>query len=221
MESPLCPPDDPGFRLIETFGYVPGPGCVRLDQHLARMARSAGVLGVECDVEQARALVEVLDGDALLRCRMTLDITGALDLFTARMTPVQGPWVLKIAGTRLAKDDPWLRHKTTQRQVYDSARAAMPDGVDELIFLNEYNELCEGTITNIFVALRDGRFVTPPLRCGVLPGILRQELITCGQVSEQVVTLDDLRDATEIRVGNSLRGESPARLAKRFDRETL
>ena len=62
------------------------------------------------------------------------------------------------------------------------------------------------TITNLFVTRSDGQIVTPPLSSGVLPGILRQELLDQGRVSERVVTLDDLRSARVLSVGNSLRG---------------
>lgn len=106
----------------------------------------------------------------------------------------------------------WLQHKTTQRQVYDLARASLPEGVDEVLFLNERNELCEGTITNLFVTLADGRQITPPLSSGVLPGILRQSLLEGGQVEEEIVTVDMLQEAQAIHMGNSLRGLIKAEL---------
>ena len=37
---------------------------------------------------------------------------------------------------------------------YDAARAALPAGVDEVVFLNERGEVCEGTITNVFARSR-------------------------------------------------------------------
>jgi 4-amino-4-deoxychorismate lyase len=103
-------------------------------------------------------------------------------------------------------------HKTTNRALYDGARAALPDGVDEYLFVNEQDEVCEGTITNIFVTLEDGRRITPPLSSGLLPGILREERLASGEVEETPVTLDMLRSARAISLGNSLRGEIPAQL---------
>ena len=41
MEGPLCPPPDPGFRLIETFLWTPEGGVQRRAGHMARLARSA------------------------------------------------------------------------------------------------------------------------------------------------------------------------------------
>lgn len=214
MENPLCPPTDRDFRLIETFGYVPGQGCVRLDRHLARMARSAEVLGITFDMNEAHEVANSLSEDQALRCRMTLDCDGQLDLTTFALGPAPSKaWRLAVSLEHLRSDDLWLSHKTTQRALYDQTRALMPDGVDEVIFLNERDELCEGTITNIFVETAQGAFVTPPLTSGLLPGILRETELASGCYSEQNLTVQDLQTARNIWVGNSLRGMIPAVLA--------
>lgn len=209
MESPLRGRVPAGTQLIETFGWTPKAGFARLDLHLARMERSAQALGLAYD--EARALYEIkAEGDSPLRCRLTLGEEG----FAFTSTPlvsVPTPWRIAIAPDRLASDDPWLAHKSTQRALYDKARANLPNGVDELLFLNEDGHLCEGTITNLFVA--DGRSVlTPALSCGVLPGILRQSMIEAGKAQEARLTPDDLKSATKIFMGNALRGLIPAQL---------
>lgn len=211
MESPLRPPPDPGFRLIETFGYAPDKGCAHVGRHLARMGRSARGFGISFDESLAQELVRNVRSDTDLRCRLTLDGDGQLDMTTAPMPPGVGTWRLGIADDRLDSRDPWLQYKTTQRQVYDTARAGLPEGVDELIFLNQRDEVCEGTITNIFACLGNG-LLTPPLRCGLLPGVLREALIAKGDVREAILMMDDLRRADRLYVGNSLRGLIPARL---------
>ena len=212
MENPLCPPSDPNFRLIETFGYAPGQGCAHLKLHLARMARSARAFGIGFDAHRARALADAVQDTDALRCRMTLDAGGQVELATSAMAPATTPWKLGIAEAKLDSTNPWLRHKTTQRLIYDTARANMPEGIDELIFLNERGEICEGTITNIFVHLSDGTKVTPPVSCGVLPGVLRQLELDRGTLEERVVGLEELRQARQINVGNSLRGMIAAEL---------
>ncbi len=210
MESPLCPPSDPGFRLIETFGYVPGDGCVRLSEHLARMARSAGVLGITFDEGLARQSANELQSATALRCRLTLDRDGAIELTASHMATTKSQWILAVAPERLVRSDPWLRHKTTRRETYDNARANLPEDTDELLFLNEQDEVCEGSITNVFVEMLDGRHLTPPQACGLLPGVLRQSLIESGEFEEQVLTKVDLYEAKQVYVGNSLRGLIPA-----------
>ncbi len=205
MESPLCPVE-PEFRLIETFGYHPGTGFVRLDLHLARLARSAHAFGILFDSQSVRELLQDKGGETALRCRLTLSRDGALDLTTAPLAENPPAWRLQISNARLDSTDPWLRHKTTRRALYDTARASLPKGIDELLFLNERDELCEGTITTLFVTTKDGKRLTPPLTSGLLPGILRHSLLEKGDYKEGTLTLSDLRNVQSLFVGNSLRG---------------
>lgn len=212
MESPFCGPVPAGTRLIETFGWSPSGGFARLDLHLARMARSASALGFDFDEGAARGAMTVA-GDGPLRCRLTLGGDG-FQFSSAPLLAAHKPWRITIASPRLSSGDPWLAHKTTQRATYDVARAHLARNVDEVLFLNERAEVCEGTITSVFVTLEDGRMVTPPLTSGLLPGILRETLIATGVAHEAVIGLGLLRAAKAIHVGNSLRGLIPARLCE-------
>lgn len=206
MESPLRPPAEPDFSLIETLAFRPDQGFVRLDRHLARMARTAKVFEIPFNPDEATARLKSAACDTPLRCRLTLDVSGSIDLTTGDLVDNPGIWRVALSDQRLASNDLWLRHKTTRRALYDSSRAALPEGVDELLFLNELDELCEGTITNLFLEMPDGRVLTPALSCGLLPGILREELLENKAVAEAVLTLTDLKNAQTVRIGNSLRG---------------
>ena len=87
---------------------------------------------------------------------------------------------------RLDSADPLLRHKTSRRETYVRARAEyLVDQADEVILLNERGEVCEGTITNIFVDFGDGVLLTPRLACGLLPGVLRGEMLDAGQARKR------------------------------------
>ena len=118
---------------------------------------------------------------------------------------------------RTNSTNPFLRHKTTNRQLYnDELTRVRAEGFDEVIFLNERNELAEGSITNLFVE-RAGKLLTPPLTSGVLPGILRRHLLeTHPHIEERTLTLADLEPPNTLWLGNSLRGLRKAKF--RLDR---
>ncbi|WP_425081089.1 aminotransferase class IV family protein [Ruegeria arenilitoris] len=213
MESPLCPPADPDFRIIETLAFRPEQGFVRRDRHLARMARSAQAFGISFDADRAIDLLNGVGGSSPLRCRLTLTAGGQLDITTGALADNPTIWRCAIAEPRLTASDIWLQHKTTQRSIYDTTRATLPQGIDEVLFLNERDELCEGTITNLFLHMPDGRRLTPALSSGVLPGILREELLSNKEVTEAALTLTDLKNAEKLYMGNSLRGLIRAELA--------
>ncbi|NOD93326.1 4-amino-4-deoxychorismate lyase [Ruegeria sp. HKCCD4884] len=206
MESPLCPSNEPDFRVIETLAFRPDQGFVRQDRHLARMARTARVFDLPFNLDAANETLVAAEGDAPLRCRLTLDASGAFELTTGDLAENPPIWRVAVSKECLASNDLWLRHKTTHRALYDKARASLPENTDELLFQNELGELCEGTITNLFAEMTDGRFLTPALSCGLLPGILREELLDKETVTEAVLTLTDLQNARTVYMGNSLRG---------------
>jgi para-aminobenzoate synthetase/4-amino-4-deoxychorismate lyase len=120
---------------------------------------------------------------------------------------------------RTHSTDPFLRHKTTNRQLYnDELTRARAEGFDEVLFLNERNELTEGAISNLFIEVpgaagEAGKLLTPPLTSGVLPGVLRRHLLeTRPDIEERTLTLADLEAPNTLWLGNSLRGLREANL---------
>lgn len=206
-----------GFELIETLRWQPGEGFVRLERHLQRLYASAQALGFAADPEAIGEALRECKGERVpLRVRLTLAANGKANATTAPFEPLPADavWTLRIAATRLDSADPLIRHKTTRRQVYEAARAEFSrEKADEVLLLNERGEVCEGTITNVFVDNGGPALVTPTLGCGLLPGVLRGEMIEQGAAREGILSEADLRAAKAIYVGNSLRGLICARLA--------
>ena len=62
-------------------------------------------------------------------------------------------------------------------------------GCGEALVVNESNQLCEGTGSNVFVVL-EGRLLTPPLSSGCLAGITRQ-LVLEACAKEGIVCLEE------------------------------
>jgi 4-amino-4-deoxychorismate lyase len=209
-ESSVRDGNGAGFELIETLRWQPGDGFVRLDRHLRRLYASADALDFAADPEAIGEALRECQGERMpLRVRLALAKDGRVGATTAPFEPLpaEAAWTLRIAATRLDESDPLLRHKTTRRQVYDAARAEFSrDEADEVILLNQRGEVCEGTITNVFADMGNGVLLTPTLQCGLLPGVLRGEMLESGKAREAVLAEDDLRQAKAVFVGNSLRG---------------
>ena len=198
------------LSLIETLRWEPETGFVRLERHLARLARSAKELNFPGSERARDALTAAIPAEAPspLRVRLELFVDGRMDVQTAPFTPLAPDqiWRLKIAATRLASADPLLRHKTSRRAAYAAARAEFAaTEADEMILANERGELCEGTITSLFLDDGSGILKTPPLTAGLLAGVLREELLESGAAVEAVLRPEDLSGG-KVFVGNSLRG---------------
>lgn len=203
-------------ELIETLRFEAG-AFHRLDQHLARMADSAAVFEIPFDLTAARKALEVsVSGQiATVRCRLTLDEDGRFRATAVPLGSTKPVWLCAIAPTRVHSDDVFLRHKTGWRDVYDGERERMAQrlGVDEVLFLNERDELCEGSRSNLFLQIGSD-LLTPARASGLLSGCLRQELLDSGVVRERVLRLSDLARAERLMIGNSLRGLVPIELIK-------
>lgn len=206
MESALRGRSEPGLRLIETFGWD-GATAVRWPLHLARLERSAQALGWAFE----RAAVELAVSGAApvgpARLRLTLASDGALQLVATGMPAQAATWRIGLAAARLDSGDPWLAVKSTRRAGYDAARAAMAPGLDEVLLQNERGEVGDGSITSVFFDRGQG-MRTPPQSSGLLPGVLRAELLA-GTCREEVLLATDLPQV-RLWVGNSLRGLIPA-----------
>jgi len=206
MESPLYEPAPAGLKVIETLRFEPDTGFARLALHMDRAERTCAALGFGFERGACLQALGEAVGDAPLRVRLTVDRAGGVVVTTGTLALRDGPWRIALSDQRLRSGDPWLAVKTTRRALYDQTRAAMPDAVDEVIFLNERGEVCEGTISNVFVE-QNGKLLTPLQSCGLLPGVLRQELLESGRAVEKVLHREDIKDAaTALFVGNSLRG---------------
>ncbi len=200
---------EPGLKLIETLAWD-GAAPLRESLHLARMARSTAALGWPFDAVAAQAALREGRG-APARLRLTMDKEGRLEVTEGPLPAPAALWRVAVHPARLDSADPWLRHKTTNRALYDAARAALPPGIDEWLFLNERGEVCEGTITTLFFVRGpgpDSGWRTPPLAVGCLPGVLREEVLEQG-AREEVLRAEDLPRA-RLAVGNALRGLVPA-----------
>ncbi len=194
------------IALIETLRWAQGP--VRGDRHLARMARSAEILGIAFDRGKAERCLRdaAAASERELRLRLVLDEDGEFHGSAAPLAKSPAAWTYAVSPLRVQSGDLLARHKIDWRELYDGeqARLARETGCDEVVFLNERGEVAEGSRSTVFLR-RGGVLLTPPLSAGILDGCLRRELLDKGLCREAILTPDDLSTG-EVLLGNSLRG---------------
>ena len=210
---------DPGFQLFETMLVTRNQQVRHVERHQARLARSAAALGFRFD--PARMQTELEAGVAhtaagiASRLRLTLAHDGRIEITTAPLLPLpDGRAELLIESHPLVDARPLAGHKTTVRAEYDEGvRRAESRGAFDTLFFTADGRLVEGGRSNVFV-LVDGRWWTPPLTDGALPGIMRDLLLEdpAWQAGERTLRLSDLRRARSLIVCNALRGAVPGRL---------
>ncbi len=200
--------DPTPFSLVESLRRQEQGGYFLLERHLQRLAASAEYFSFPWN--RTAILTELQQCDAELqgahKVRLLLDKDGTVTLRVEHLLPVsrRSPLKMLLSPQRVQRDDPFLFHKTTRRDLYNAERARFP-GVDEVLFCNEDGEVTEGSIYNL-VLRQGGRLLTPVLACGLLPGTLRGELLGQGILSEAVITVGDLRGAEGLWLINSVRG---------------
>lgn len=201
------------FSLFETLRLA-ADGYRRLERHLARLADSAAFFGFPFNPDEAARLLKELvptSGEPL-RVKLELTPAGRLSVTSNLITAEASPLVVGIASTRLDPANRLLYHKTSCRQLYEAEKERRPD-CNELLFLNIHGELAEGSYNNIILRI-GGKLLTPPLQSGLLPGVMRGELLEKGEVEEKKLFLPDLFAADEILLVNSLRGIRRAVIAE-------
>lgn len=202
-----------GFDLIETLRLGDGDFWL-LPRHLERLEASAEHFGFPLNEDSIVAALEATAAEhpvGIWRVRLLLDRHGAPKTECTALPATPEEVAVALAASPIDADDEFLRHKTTQRQVY--APHAAPPGAFDTLLWNARGEITEFTIGNVVVEI-DGRRLTPPVSCGLLPGVMRAELLARGEIEEGVVAVDDLTRATGLWFINSVRGRVPARLVR-------
>jgi len=226
----------PDFYLIETMFYTQANGYLFLNEHLDRLIASAefyNIIYVRAEIEDELSCFKnsLKSGDCY-RVRVTLSLESSVDINASICNPptrldLPDPLddnehdavLIDFADMHQDSSDSWLFHKTSRREKYDSAyRKAQADGLYDVLFFNESEELTEGCITNIFI-LKDGSYFTPPLHCGLLNGVMRGQLLLRSSnsvpIKERVLFRKDLEGAEKIYLCNSVRGVVRAQLTEK------
>ncbi len=216
----------PPFHLIETLRLEAG-NYPLLQQHIKRLEASASYFDFKCNPDQIKTMLYKnalsFKPSAIHRCRLLLDKRGNCQIESTAFegSPYYGPHDYRVCaaarpiGTVMLdpipvdSKDVFLRHKTSLRARFDVAfQDAQKDGHQDCLFANQEGHITEGAISNIFLVYGD-QIITPPIGDGLLPGILRDQLIDMTQspsVTIRSIPISELQKAEVILIGNALRG---------------
>jgi para-aminobenzoate synthetase/4-amino-4-deoxychorismate lyase len=200
--------------LIESMRLNPDGSIPHRELHMTRLRQAAQTFGFYVP---ERAIKEELAAYTKhrpqtearrLRLQLNNDDTFSLADFAIPAVPEQ-PFVT-ISAARIDSNSLFRRHKTTQRELYEIEYArAVEQGAYEVLFLNEHGRIAEAARHNVFIR-KNGKLLTPPIAEGALPGILRQSMQ--AELTEQALTLADLKSADAIYIGNAVRGLTAVKL---------
>ncbi len=202
----------PSYQLLETLRLHQGRYWL-LRGHLQRLAQSARALGFvfdETDIARALQAEAQRHPDGDWRVRLLLPASGAIHLEAYPLDALPAAAEATLAQTPVSAGNPWLRHKTTRREIYASL-ASGQNGIFDTLLYNEGGELTEFTRGNLVVEL-DGRLLTPAADCGLLPGVYRAALLKRKRITEGIVRVEDLAQARRIWFINSVRGAVPVNM---------
>lgn len=218
------------FEGIRAYGTDRGSAVFRLDEHVARLLRSAKIYPPLDEIpwgpeEICGAITETIranghDAGCYIRPTIILGY-GEMGLNPLTSTPrliiatwewgaylgeealTQGVDVMISSFRRIGKNTIPPEGKANGQYLNSSLAKveALRAGYDEAIMCSEDGFLAEGTGENLFV-MRDGRWYTPPLADGPLPGVTRATVMQLATdlgytVEERSLARSDLYLAEE------------------------
>jgi para-aminobenzoate synthetase/4-amino-4-deoxychorismate lyase len=165
-----------------------------LENHIERVKNSAEYFGFAFPLTRINADLEriaIENSKGSFKIRLMLWKDGRIEIQRIELSGEIKQVALAVEP--IDSSDRFLFHKTTRRR-----------GGDDVIFWNERGEVTESSIANVVVPI-DGELFTPPVECGLLPGVFRNHLLARGEIKERVITIEEFKRAKEIFLINSIR----------------
>ena len=209
LKTQVLATESSSFRLIETMRATPD-GVFLLDGHLTRLQSSADYFGFACDLRLIKAELSALQVMETVKVRLTLARDGRFDIEVAGIPSQPLPQPIMLTPESVNTQQPWLYHKTTCREVYETASSQVPVEC-EAVLVNNEGFVTESVIANIVYQL-DGQLFTPPVDDGLLPGILRSAEVAAGKVLERSLHVSQVDEVERWFLLNTLRGWREASL---------
>lgn len=190
------------FETLRTYGNKQLPF---LDKHLQRLFSSIVSLNLACDYSQSdiKAMVIRLVNEhdsALQRIKILVIPEGVLVTSVNLIEPLDAPYRLTHWRTRRGMPE----HKSTSYfQCQLAWQMAQDAGFDDSILLDEEGQVYETGRANLFWVI-DGQTFTR--EHDVLPGTMRDFVLTHVDVQFSHITFEDLLTVDEVFITNSIKG---------------
>lgn len=207
----------PRFDLIESLKYSPNEGYTFFEKHVERLNRSADYFLFNKNINTIRdELTEhseflSCDEDEFFKVRLLLSKDGNVTITSEKIkkTSEESIPLAVLSSSPINSENSFYFHKTTEREFYqiEFQKYRKLTNCYDVIFLNEKNEITEGSYTNIFIK-KGGVYYTPPVECGLLPGIYREHMLENEtlEIQEKKLFISDIETAEEVYLCNSVRG---------------
>jgi para-aminobenzoate synthetase/4-amino-4-deoxychorismate lyase len=198
------------FKIFESILWD-GEKFTYLDFHASRMEASAKYFNLKFnknDFFKALEELKIKLKRAPAKARIFLEKAGefSTDHSLIKAQDISKTPKIIISDKLVNKNNVFLYHKTTFKPWYaEASKQIKKTSCFDVIYKNDEGQVTEGSRTNIFIK-KNGKLYTPPIACGLLPGVLRKHLLKRGKVKEKILYEKDLINAKEIFCGNSVRG---------------
>ncbi len=205
------------FQLLESLLLENGSYFL-LEEHLTRLANSAQYFGFQ--LKDAKRALHEFSGENcadLYKVRLLAAKDGDMTIECQTITLQDTTLKVILAEKPIDKNNTFLYHKTTNREIYTEFQKRKPEGVFDVLLWNEDGELTEFTNGNVVVEM-DEYLWTPPVTSGLLAGTFRENLINTGEILEKTLFLSDLEHCTRIWFINSIRKWKEVQLIKKVNR---
>ena len=204
--------DDEGWQfgsgIFETLLMREGVP-LSFERHMERVERSARELGIE--VPPRDSIVHAISSLARYPlARLRLLFGAQFSLAIEAYEPSRDALTVQLCTGRLRAGIGG--HKTFPYwENFDLLRSARFEGFDEVLLIDADGFVGEGATCNYLINI-EGRWLTPPVSRGVLPGVMRQIAIERGIAIEQEITRSDLEQCISMIALSSLRIATSVRL---------
>ncbi len=199
------------FEIFETMRYENGE-IKFLDSHLTRMKSAADYFLFKFSEKKIRRHLQnsiaEIDKQKPRKVKLSLSKWGEIKVDITNDLKLSKNVSVIVSQNKINSTDKFKYFKTTNRKLYDDEYSQYNSkGFYEVLYLNEKDEIAEGSRTNIFIRKGNAWF-TPHLESGALPGIYRNYFIQNKlNVVEKNIQVKDLIEASELLLTNALRGE--------------